>query len=327
MRKTGFLFCTAGITAVLLLVASAFAAQDPPPARANPPADTVPVAMVVTALGPNFSPAPALSKDDIAVYSNNTRENVASFEPARNAKAGMQLAFLIDDDASPSALGPHLNELRSFIQAQPSTTEVGIYYASAGSARPAAKFSSDHQAVARKLRLPLGKFFGASPSVYLSLKDLVDHWPHNDMRHEVVMIASGVDRLHPGLQDPYLDDAIEHVQKSGAVVNVIYTGGSRLAGTFEQNIAWQNIARVAEDSGGQQFFQGFQTPVDFLPIFRQLNTEFGNQYLLTVDMPRSSKPKGQLMPIKLRVEQRNVRLSYPSQIFVPGSRSEPRPGF
>lgn len=126
MRKTGFLFCTAGITAVLLLVASAFAAQDPPPARANPPADTVPVAMVVTALGPNFSPAPALSRDDIAVYSNNTRENVASFEPARNAKAGMQLAFLIDDDASPSALGPHLNELRSFIQAQPSTTEVGI---------------------------------------------------------------------------------------------------------------------------------------------------------------------------------------------------------
>lgn len=327
MRKTGFLFCTAGITAVLLLVASAFAAQDPPAARANPPADTVPVAMVVTALGPNFSPAPALSKDDIAVYSNHTRENVASFEPARNAKAGMQLAILIDDDASPSALGPHLNELRSFIQAQPSTTEVGIYYASAGSARPVAKFSSDHQAVARKLRLPLGKFFGASPSVYLSLKDLVDHWPHNDMRHEVVMIASGVDHLHPGLQDPYLDDAIEHVQKSGAVVNVIYTGGSRLAGTFEQNIAWQNIARVAEGSGGQQFFQGFQTPVDFLPIFRQLNTEFGNQYLLTVDMPRSPKSKGQLMPIKLRVEQRNVRLSYASQIFVPGSRSEPRPGF
>lgn len=326
MRKTGFFFSAAVISAALLLVASAFAAQDPRPARANPPADTVPVTTVITALGPNFSPAPALTKDDIAVYSNNTRENIASFEPARGSKAGMQLAILIDDDASPTALGPHLRELRDFIQAQPSSTQVGVFYASAGSARPAAAFSSDHNAVARKVRLPLGKFFGASPSVYLSLKDLVDHWPHNGLRHEVIMIASGVDRLHPGLQDPYLDDAVEHVQKSGAIVNVIYTGGFRLAASFEQNIAWQNISRAAGDSGGQQFFQGLETPVDFLPIFRQLNIEFGNQYLLTVDMPRSSKPKGELAPIRIRIEQRSVHLSYPSQILVPGSRSEPSHG-
>lgn len=323
MRKTALPISTAVLIAALFFVGSSFA-QDAA-TRASTPNDppTVPVTTVVTALGPNFTAAPAISKDDISVYSNNTRVNVTSFEPARGAKAGMQLALLIDDDVSPTALGSHFAEIKDFIEAQPPTTEVAIYYAQSGAARAAAEFSSDHQAVAKKLRLPLGKFGGTSPSVYLSLKDLVDHWPHNDMRHEVVMIASGVDRLHPGLQDPYLDDAVEHVQKSGVIVNTIYTGGFRLAQSqiLQQN-AWRNLSQVATDSGGQQFFQGFETPVNFMPIFHKLNMQFGNQYLLTADMPQPSKGKGQFKAIRIRTEQRDVHLSYAPQVWVRGPNSE-----
>lgn len=327
MRKTVLLFSTAVLVAALFFLGSSFA-QDAA-TRASTPSDppTVPVTTVVTALGPNFIAAPAISKDDISVYSNNTRVNVVSFEPARGAKGGMQLALLIDDDASPSALGPHFAEIKDFIKAQPPTTEVAIYYAQSGTVRAAAEFSSDHAAVAKKLRLPLGKFADTSPSVYLSLKDLVDHWPHNDMRHEVVMIASGVDRLHPGLQDPYLDDAIEHVQKAGVIVNTIYTGGFRLAESqFLQQDAWRNLSQVATDSGGQQFFQGFETPVNFLPIFHKLNIQFGNQYLLTADMPQPSKGKGQFKAIQIKTEQRNIRLSYAPQVWVRGPNSEPKSG-
>lgn len=327
MKRTALLFSMAVLTA-LFLAGSSFA-QDAATARASTPNDppTVPVTTVVTALGPNFSAAPHISKDDIAVYSNNTRVNVASFEPARGPKAGMQLALLIDDDASPTALGPHFSEIKSFIEAQPPTTEVAIYYAQSGTVRAAAEFSSDHNAVAKKLRLPLGKFAGASPSVYLSLKSLVDHWPHNDMRHEVVMIASGVDRLHPGLQDPYLDNAVEHVQKAGVIVNTIYTGGFRLSRSMilQQN-AWRNLSQVATDSGGQQFFQGFETPVDFLPIFHKLNMQFDNQYLLTADMPQPSKGKGQFKPIHIRTEQNKVHLSYQPQVWVSGPGSEAKSG-
>ncbi|HTU35228.1 MAG TPA: hypothetical protein VMF66_15605 [Candidatus Acidoferrum sp.] len=326
MKRTALLFSTAVLIA-LFFVGSSFG-QDAA-TRASTPSDppTVPVTTIVTTLGPKFTPAPAISKDDIAVYSGKTRVNIASLEAARGAKAGMQLALLIDDDDSPTALGSHFSEIKSFIEAQPPTTEVGIYYAQAGAARAAAEFSADHKAVAKKLRLPLGKFAGASPSVYLSLKDLVDHWPHNDMRHEVVMIASGVDRLHPGLQDPYLDDAIEHVQKAHVIVNTIYTGGFRLAQSlFLQQNAWRNLSQVATDSGGQQFFQGFETPVDFLPIFHKLNIQFGNQYLLTADMPQPSKGKGQLEPIHIKTEQNSLHLSYQPQVWVLGPNSEPKPG-
>jgi hypothetical protein len=330
MRKTALLFRSTVAAAVFLMVGSSYAGQGERLANAKPSAapktTTVPVTTVVTALGPNFTAPPAISKDDVAVYSGNTRENVASFDAARGAKAGLQLAILIDDDDSPTALGSHFQEIKDFIGAQPPTTEVGIYYASAGSARPAAAFSSDHQAVAKKLRLPLGKSFGASPSVYLSLKDLARNWPPNDKRHEVLMIASGIDRLHPDLQSPYVDQAVNQVQKSGIVVHTIYTGGLHLARSpLLQQVGWQNLSRLADASGGQSFFQGFETPVDFLPIFHKLNMALGNQYLLTVDMPGSEEKNGQLRPIHIRTEQRNLHLSYASEVFVPGPASE-RPG-
>jgi hypothetical protein len=323
MRKAALLFLLAVVSAALVLAGASFAGPRPKVHEKSVPPDvaTVPVTVVVTALGPNFSAPPAISKDDISVYSNQTRENVASFDPARGPQAGIQLAILIDDDASPSAIGSHFAEIKDFINAQPKTTEVGIFYATSGTVRAAAKFSSDHQAVAQQLRLPLGRFAGTSPSVYLSLQDLAKHWPNNNMRHEVLLIASGIDRLHPGLDSPYVDQAIHQVQKSGVIVHTIYTGGFRLANSFEQNVAWQNLSRLAEGSGGQQFFQGFETPVNFLPIFRQLNMALGNQYAVTIDMPRSSKKNGELRPIKIRAEQNSVHLSYASQVFVPGSGS------
>jgi hypothetical protein len=189
-----------------------------------------------------------------------------------------------------------------------------------GSAKAAAEFSADHAAVAQKLRLPLGRFAGTSPSIYLSLQDLIKHWPRNDMRREVLMIASGIDRLHPELASPYVDQAMDAVLKSGVLVHTIYTGGFRLAESpFLQNIAWQNLTRISGDSGGEQFFQGFETPVDFTPIFHQLDAVLNNQYLLTFATPQSKKKNGELRRIDIVVEQHNVKVSHASQVFVPGS--------
>jgi hypothetical protein len=290
------------------------------PSHAQQQSSTVRVTTVVTVLGPNFSAPPAIAKEDITVYSRKNRQDVTSWVPAQGDKAGLQLAILIDDDDSPGAIGQHFGEIKDFIKSQPSTTQVGLYYATSGSAEAVAPFSGDHESVAHKLRLPLGRFAGTSPSVYLSLEDLVKHWPANGMRHEVLMISSGIDRLHPGLQSPYVDAAMDKVEDSGVVVHTIYTGGPRLANaSFHLEIAWQNLVRVSGGSGGQAFFQGFETPVDFVPIFQQLNAVLHNQYLLTFTTPRAESKKGEMRNIEVRTEQRNVKLSYPSEVFVSGS--------
>jgi len=280
---------------------------------------TVPVTTVVTVLGPNFSARPPIAKQDVNVYSGRMREDLISWVPAQGEKSGLQLAIVIDNADSPTAIGTHFTQIKDFIASQGGTTEVGLFYAVNGSVETESPFSTNRDAVAAKLRLPLGRFAGDSPSVYLSLQDLVKHWPANGMRHEVVVIASGVDHLDPGLDSPYVDEAVEEVQKSGTVVYTIYSGGPQLDNvSFRTDIAWQNLVRISTGSGGQDFFQGFETPVDFDPIFRQINAALQNQYLLTFAAPRSRSKKGELMKIEVRTEQRDVKLSYPSNVFVPG---------
>jgi hypothetical protein len=287
--------------------------------RAQQRSSTVPITTVVTVLGPHFSEPPTIAKEDVTVYNRKNRLDVTSWVPAQGDRAGLQLALLIDDADSPAAIGEHFNEIKDFIRSQPSTTQVGIFYASSGTTQTASPFDANHAAAAQKIRLPLGRRASTSPSIYLSLNDFVSHWPDNGMRHEALVIASGVDYLYPGLQDPYLATAIDEAQKSGVVVHTIYTGGPRLANTlFRLDIAWQNLVQFANASGGQAFFQGYETPVDFVPIFRQLDTTLKNQYLLTFTMPRSEKNKGELREIRVRTEQRNVEFYYPSQVFVPG---------
>jgi hypothetical protein len=288
-------------------------------ARQNTSGSQVPITTVVTVLGHNFSPPPTITKEEITVYSGKNRQDVVSWVPAQGDKAGLQLAILIDNSDSTVGLGSHLNELENFIKSQPSSTQVGVFYAANGTVETASEFSPDHDAVAQTLRLPLGRSGGASPSVYDSLQHLVSHWPANDMRHEVLIIASGVDHLYPGPDSPYVASALKDVQAAGVVVHTIYTGGARLANaSFRLDIAQSNLTQIAQETGGQPFFQGLETPVDFQPLLRNLEIALNNQYWLTFTMPRSDKKNGEMRQIQVRTEQRKVKLEHAEQVFVPG---------
>ena len=310
---------TKSLSAAVLIVAVTLLSGWSSRARNQAASSAVPITTVVTVLGHDFSAPPPIVKEDVTVYSGKNRQDVTSWVPAQGDNAGLQLAILIDDDDSPTAIGQHFSEIKEFITSQPSTTQVGLFYATAGTARAAAQFDANHEAVAQKLRMTLGPTAGTSPSVYLSLEDLVSHWPANGMRHEVLMIASGIDRLSPGIDSPYVASAIKRAQASGVVVHSIYTGGPRLANSqFRMDVAWQNLDQIASGTGGQSFFQGFETPVDFVPIFRQLDAVLKNQYLLTFTTPRSEKKNGEMRQIQVRTEQRNVKLYHASEVFVPG---------
>jgi hypothetical protein len=308
--------------ALSLLFVLAFSAGQTQASRrlAHQSSSTPTVTTVVTALGPNFSAPTHIVQQDVNVYVEKTRQSASSWTAAEGDHAGMQFAILIDDANSPSAIGIYFNEIKDFINSQPPTTEVGIFYAQNGTTRTAANFSSDHEAVAQKLRLPLGRAASASPSIYLSVGDFVSNWPRNEMRHEMLVMTNGVDYLYPGVRNPYVSRAIDRAQTAGVVVYTIYTGGSRLANTsFRTDIAWQNLMQLAQGSGGIPFFQGLQAPVNLTPILRQLQMALNHQYLLRFDVPRSNKAKGQLRDISLRLEERSVVLHYAQRVFVPGS--------
>jgi hypothetical protein len=279
----------------------------------------VPITTTVTVLGPKFTAPPPLTKEDILVYSGKTRLQTINWVPAQAQQAPLQLAIVIDNSASQFGVGSQINDLAGFISLLSKSTAVGVFYAMNGIVQTASPFTTNHDAAAKALRLPFGRGAGDSPSVYISLSDLVkNRWPVTGARREVLLISSGVDRLDRGPQSPYVAASIEDVQKGGVEVHAIYTDGVHFGETLRGQFAQSNLVMLTDGSGGYNFFEGVSTPVSFTPFLKQLDMVLHNQYLLTFAIDRSKKAKGELRPIEIRTEQHNVDFKYPKQVLVPG---------
>jgi len=313
MRKSLLSFPGFVILAAMLSAALTIGAR---PAHSQ---ETVQVTTVVTVLGPNYTPPPAIGRDDVAVYEGKDKREVTGWVPAQGDKATLELAILIDE-ADRNELGLQFTDLTSFIKSQPKTTGIGIFYANNGTILPASQFSTDHDAVAKTLRLPFGTF-GAYASIYLSLSDLISRCPVTGARREVLLLSDGIDRFRGDPFSPDVDAALEHAQKAGVIIHTLYSSGVGRFGRnmFRVNYGQSNLAKIADGTGGEAFFQGLQTPISFGPFLQQLDMVLKNQYFLTFAAERSKKEKGELKSFRIRTEQRNVEISHADKILVPGS--------
>jgi hypothetical protein len=291
------------------------------PAFANPQeAGTTTVTTIVTVLGPQYTPPPAVGKDDVSVYQQKQKLPVTDWIPAQGDKAGLELAIVIDD-ATLTTFGIQLKDLENFILSQPKTTGIGIFYADDGTVQAASQFNTDHDAVAKAVRLPLGRF-GAYTSIYLSLLDLIKRWPVTGARREILLFADGIDRFRGDIPtSPDFEATIDHAQTAGIIIHTMYaTAGGRLGRSlFRINLGQSNLSRMADETGGEAFFQGLQTPVSVGPFLQQLDLVLKNQFFLTFTVPASKKQKGELKQIRVRTELPKVEISSPNRVFVPGS--------
>lgn len=281
-------------------------------------AQSVPVTTVVTVLGPKFTPPPAISKDDIAVYEGKQKREVNSWIPAQGDKAGLELAIVIDD-ADSSDLGIQFNDITNFIKSQPKTTGVGIFYASNGTVQAASQFSTDHDAVAKALRMPFGRG-AAYTSIYLSLMNLISGWPVTGARREVLLLADGIDRFRGDPFSPDVPATVEKAQKAGIIVHTLFASGvDRFSRNFYRvSLGQSNLAQLSDGTGGESFFQGTFTPISFAPYLQQLETVLKNQFFLKYATERSKKKGGELRGFRIHTEQRDVDISHAQKVLVPG---------
>ena len=194
-------------------------------ARAQEASSTgVPVHVVVTVEPRHGSNIPVINREDVMVYQGHDRAKVTDWIPLQGERAGLQLFILIDDAASTS-LGSQLEDIRQFINAQPSTTAIGVAYMRNGTAEILENPTNDHTLAAKTLRLPLGDP-GASTSPYFSVVDLIKRWPEGPVRREILMVSDGIDRFGGGgPSNPYVDSAVEEAQRAGVIIYSIYTPG------------------------------------------------------------------------------------------------------
>ena len=205
------------------------------------------------------------------VPAGQERDKVTGWAPGQREYAGVELYVLLDD-GSKSSLSTQLADIRQFILAQPSATKIGVAYMRNGVALIAQNPTADHELAAKALRLPLG-VSGVNGSPYFSLADLVKRWPKGDSRREVLMISDGIDRYYDeaDMLDPYLAGAIEKAQSAGVVVSAIYNPGVGDVGQgdWRRFIGQTYLAQVAEKTGGEAYYIGFNAPaVSFAPYLR-----------------------------------------------------------
>jgi hypothetical protein len=259
--------------------------------------------------------------NDINVYAGKDKRSVTGFLPAQGDKAGLQLAIVIDD-ASSVELGSQLGDIKSFINAQPRSTSIGVFYASNGGVQATSPFSADHEAAAKGVRLPFGNG-GAYSSVYLSVMSLISGWPAPApyTRREILLIADGIDRFRGDPFSPDIQATYEKAEKAGIIIHTLYATGVGRAGhnTFRVSYGQSNLDQLTERTGGESFFQGLQTPISFAPFLEQLDMILKNQYFLSFTMDPVKSGKGQLRSFKIRTELKNIDISAADQVFVSGS--------
>jgi hypothetical protein len=261
---------------------------------------------------------PELNRGDVIVFQKRDHLSVTSLISAQGEHAALGL-FILIDDASGMSLGSQLNDLRTFVETQPATTAIGIGYMRNGTVQKLENLTTDHPRAAKALRLPLGSP-GVEPSPFLSLSDLIKHWPASAARHEVLLVTSGIDPLGGAIVDPYMDEAIEDAQRAGVVVFAIYTPAAGHGGHsyWQTNWGQNHLAQIAEETGGEFYMLGFGPLVSFAPYLGELAQHLTHQCLVTFLIEPGKK--GGFQSVRFTTEVPNADIVGASKVYVPAGR-------
>src|SRR5438093_6109851 len=237
------------------------------------------VTMTVTAVGKKDTSPPLVTKDDVQLYLNKERTQIADWKHGGK----LYLAVLIDDSLAAS-IANQWNDLKAFLTSQPDTTYVSVSYARNGTAMLVQDFTNDHELATKALRIPLGGG-GTFSSPYLALLDLMKRWPSSADRRSILLISSGIDYFRGGFdfKSPDLDSTISRAQKQNINVWTIYApdAGHRGRGFFLISRAQSNLSQLSDETGAESYFLGSGATVTLKPYFDEISTHLSNQYLLT----------------------------------------------
>src|SRR5713226_4967062 len=237
------------------------------------------VNLTVTAVGKKDTSAPIINKDDVRLFLNKERTQIADWKHGEK----LYLAVVIDDSLE-SGIANQWGDLKAFLTSQPNTTYVSVSYTRNGAVQVAQDFTNDHELAAKALRLPLGGG-GAFTSPYLAILDLMKRWPASADRHSILLISSGIDYFRGGFdsRSPDLDSTISRAQKQNINIWTIYApdAGHRGRGFFLISRAQSNLSQLSDETGAESYYLGTGAPVTLKPYFDELSTHLNNQYLLT----------------------------------------------
>jgi hypothetical protein len=304
------------LTLLSLLVVFSTARNASPAQTPSP--DTVPVSVIVSVEAKHGKEIPPVVREDVRVLKGRDRLQVTDWVPLQGSQSGLEL-FVLIDEASGTDVASQFDDLRRFMEAQPGTTAIAVGYLEYGEVKITQNFTTDHSAAGKALRIPVPSLgFGNSP--YLSIADAIKRWPESSNRRAIFLISDGIDPLQPGVVDSYLDAAIAQAQRTGTQISSIYfSRGGHMGHTFWRiNQGQTNLSRLADETGGEGYFQGLGNPVSFAPFLNEFADRISHQYKLTFTIKADKKP--QYQHVRLETEVPNAELVTADKVYVPAAK-------
>jgi hypothetical protein len=279
---------------------------------------TVPVSTIVSVEAKHGKDIPVINREDVRVFEGQNRLQVTNWVPLQGDQSSLELFVLIDDSSSTN-LASQFKDMRRFMNAQPPTTAIAVGYMHNGTVRTVQNFTKDHSEAGKALRITVGSGAGGN-SPYLSVTDAIKHWPASPARHEILLISDGIDSLQPGIIDSYRDQAVSEAQRTGTQISAIYASGAGHSGhsLWRINTGQNNLSRLADETGGEAYFQGFETPIAFAPYLDKFADRLNHQYKLTFLATADKKPTYQ--HVRLETEVPNAELVSADKVYVPAAK-------
>jgi hypothetical protein len=261
---------------------------------------------------------------------------VTQLIPAQGDNAALQLMILIDDTLNPSVAN-NLSDIKDFINAQPSSTLIGVAYMSNATVRVVQNFTADHDLAVKAVRLPLGAL-SSMDSPYLSLISLLKSWPEQKVRRVVLIVTDGIDRLRGEKPQPSrlgrnygsvyhsmptisidATSASEISQRYNVIVYSLYAAGVGRAGRSSWGLqqGLSGLSKIADETGGECYSLGTSTPVSFKPYLERLQKLLSNQYYVVFQAVLGKKAG--LQRVNVQTELPNSELLAPDNVWVPAT--------
>src|SRR6266550_5304968 len=270
---------------------------------------TIPVTIRVKGRVP---PESELRPVDFTISEDGDPQTILSIRAMGN-NSPINLMVLIQDDVV-SSVALEIKPLAEFIMKLPRGSRVSVGYLRAGSLQIRQKFISDLEKAARSLRSPLGVASAAPYNPYVELIDALKRFDSQPAgRRAVLMVSDGVDisrGFDSSFQSVDLDRAITEAQRQAVAIYAFFAPTVAAAGNGNLIPSGQSsLQKLADQTGGHAFFQGFSVPTSFDPFIKELSGTLDRQIAVTY---LSTHPKKGFHRVKIVSLTPEVELNYPT---------------
>ena len=306
--KTIAAFVAASFSIVLLFANGSTFAQSGDGGTVSARPVTIPVTIRVK--GP-VPPESELKPVDFTISEDGEPQTILSIRAMGNSSP-INLLVLIQDDVV-SSVALEIKPLAEFIRKLPRGSRVSVGYLRTGSLQVRQKFTSDLEKAARSLRRPLGFSSAAPYNPYVELVDALKRFESQPAgRRAVLMVSDGVDvssGFDSSFQSVDLERAISEAQRRAVAVYAFFAPTVAANGSNLIPFGQSSLQKLADQTGGRAFFQGFNAPTSFDPFIRELSAALDRQIALTY---LSTHPRKGFHRIKIVSLTPDVELSYPA---------------